>query len=275
MCVAWLLCLLQIISVELNFSYFHLPQNLATISRSQSTDDYRDERRSSHDGSMSAKKSTVDQKKTHWSQLEPLSSNPVSIQLSQFISLLFSHLVSPPCVMVLWCAQVKGDGGASLVNPADGDLDEAAEREAFQAAVLEWRQGNAVARGPVTIVRDGRVVRAGAEPMSDSIEDFSSSFGLKSGGGSGGGTSAAAGTEDDGMWKNPFGGGQDYSESPRGGGGIGGPAQGHGGSLSHGTLDEESEHAVSAGFIGDVQFPLLWSHIYAHICSFLSYHHHS
>jgi hypothetical protein len=51
--------------------------------------------------------------KVHWSQLEPLSANPVT-------------------------------GGELPINGADpGHLDEEAERRAFQEAVMEWRKGGA------------------------------------------------------------------------------------------------------------------------------------
>ena len=140
-----------------------------------------------------------------------------------------------------------------MVNPADGVLDEEAEREAFRDAVMEWRRGNV--SGPVAIVRGGQVIRPGGETkkassgantatatdMSDDLDDF----GGKTGG------------QQDGLWHNPFAS-QDtnFSESPRADTGYGSGANSFGPratpdsrqqaySLKEGVLDEESEHAVS------------------------------
>lgn len=56
---------------------------------------------------------TNDSNKVHWSHLEPISSN-----------------------------KIEGSGKL-MINPADNDIfDEAAEQEAFRAAVMEWRSGN-------------------------------------------------------------------------------------------------------------------------------------
>lgn len=76
----------------------------------------------------------------------------------------------------------KVKGGSQSINGADDDIfDEAAEREAFQKAVAEWRGGDSVGK-KVTIVREN--------------EDGGLSVGKASSGSSSQGDGA--------MWVNPF-----------------------------------------------------------------------
>lgn len=121
--------------------------------------------------------------------------------------------------------KVKGGHDNLTVNPADGVLDEDAEREAFQDAVMEWRRS--MAKGPLQIVRDGQSngLKMDSElgpfdPMADEkILDF---------------CVQEIERRNDGMWTNPF-----QSKSSEKSTDLVGL------SLADGILDEESEHAVS------------------------------
>ena len=133
---------------------------------------------------------TNDSSKVHWSHLEPISSN-----------------------------KVEGNGKL-MINPADNDVfDEEAEREAFKAAVMEWRSGNSSSsdnnsanKTKVTIEYEGQV----------SIKK-----------------------QDSNMWHNPFGatGNNSASFDDSGDEDNNVVTNSHGKSLLHGALDEETEHA--------------------------------
>jgi len=133
-------------------------------------------------------------KTTHWSHLEPLSSNPVR----------------------------GGSGGAGMVNAADGDssssssdvLDEAAERAAFQEAVAEWRRQDQVAAAVATAEGGGGGGR-GIRIVREYLGGSAATPAAATAGHSASLAAAAAGGGDAGMWNNPFA----PSVSTAGGGG--------------------------------------------------------
>ena len=183
---------------------------------------------------------------------------------------------------------MSGDAAYDSVNGADGGssypkgmLDEAAEREAFRLAVLEWRgvgNSNSSSAGKTVIVREWE------QPKTRETKQSASSAAQT------GAQATVAGN----MWSNPFGVNSDSSISdlisdndndndavPQssnnsssnnvkrgyGGGGRGGAFAGGAASpqtanaaslplsqqLLNGTLDEELEHAVSVSrLIADV-----------------------
>jgi hypothetical protein len=158
--------------------------------RSQSTDDCMDSPQKALSQSMDNPA-----KRTHWSHLEPLSSNVVSEDVPSMggNSADFNPNNRSP----------KKSPASSMGAMAGDVLDEAAEQEAFRQAVLEWRKSTADAPTKVTIVREGeqKAARSGGiksdmETITETEEDFE---GLpKPLGGNEG--------EDGGsLWRNPFG----------------------------------------------------------------------
>jgi hypothetical protein len=114
---------------------------------------------------------SVEIKKTHWSQLEPLSSKEVK-------------------------------GGGVMVNPADKSrpddvFDEETERMLFQDAVKEWRQSSGETQKKITIVREYEKGKNSAGTVVEK-KDLAAATNSNNNNNA----------DDDNNWQNPFGGKQ-------------------------------------------------------------------
>mmetsp|Transcript_28563 Transcript_28563/g.37396 ORF Transcript_28563/g.37396 Transcript_28563/m.37396 type:complete len:509 (-) Transcript_28563:116-1642(-) len=123
--------------------------------------------------------------------------------------------------------EIKGDGTVP-VNLADGVYDERAAHESFLAAVNEWRSGGG--GGKIKVVNEADIFGKGVGETQTEGKGLFSSFG--------------AGSEDTGMWNNPFAEeAKDESKDDLP------PVDPNGGKLLQGTLDEETEHKAFASAV--------------------------
>lgn len=116
------------------------------------------------------------------------------------------------------------------VNLADGEYDEARERERFQQAVMEWRNGGSTKTSSGSGVQASGVASAGSGASGAASMNES---GLRDAAGGGG-------------WSNPFSNGGGSA-----GGGSVSAATSSGGALLDGDLDEEAEHAKFAAAVAE------------------------